>query len=160
MPTISEPNLPRSTTSLTECVEHRGCCLPNGYGKLGRGGKTWLAHRYAWHAAFGPIPEGMHVCHKCDNRRCIRPDHLFLGTRQDNMQDMIAKGRAKFVGFSSPNYRAPSPRKGEKNGRATITPAIADEMRAQAGRRQVDIAKQFCVSQATVWRVLTGKSWC
>jgi hypothetical protein len=52
-----------------------------------------LAHRMSWEMHFGPIPEGMLVLHHCDVRRCVRPDHLFLGTARDNTRDMIAKGR-------------------------------------------------------------------
>lgn len=76
------------------CHEFTGFLLPNGYGRIGGGdGKTWLAHRMSWTCHFGPIPAGIQVLHRCDNRKCIRPEHLFLGTQADNMQDMIAKGR-------------------------------------------------------------------
>ena len=141
-----------------DCIEHKGCKLPNGYGKIGRNSKTWLAHRYAWFAAKGPIPEGMHVCHTCDNRACINVNHLFLGTRVDNMQDMIAKGRAKFVGLQSPNYRYPKPKYGSDNPRAKINQQIADEIRAAPGLDR-EIAIAFGVSPATVWRVRAGISW-
>lgn len=65
----------------------------DGYGRIRVDGKSWLAHRFSWVLANGPIPEGMYVCHRCDNPPCINPEHLFLGTQTDNMRDMAAKGR-------------------------------------------------------------------
>jgi hypothetical protein len=64
-----------------------------GYGKFAYEGKVIDAHRLSWLLHFGPIPEGMLICHRCDNPPCVRPDHLFLGTRADNTHDMDAKGR-------------------------------------------------------------------
>lgn len=66
----------------------------HGYGQFYfEPGKPRLAHRVAWELENGPIPTGMQVLHKCDNKKCVRPDHLFIGTQLDNMRDMIAKGR-------------------------------------------------------------------
>lgn len=80
------------------CWEWSGSINPQtGYGQLSSwvNGKRILltAHRVSYRAFHGPIPEGMEVCHKCDNRRCFNPLHLFSGSQLDNMQDMIAKGR-------------------------------------------------------------------
>lgn len=68
----------------------------NGYGRFSPGGHgvNILAHRASWEFHFGPIPSGLFVCHHCDTPACVRPDHLFLGTHEENMADMWAKGRA------------------------------------------------------------------
>lgn len=141
------------------CHEFAGCKLSNGYGKIGRNGKTWLAHRLAWSMLEGPIPEGLCVLHSCDNRCCINVNHLFLGTRADNMQDMIAKGRARFTGFTSPNYCRPTPKQGERNGRAKLTIEQVQQIRQCQGEIARDIAPRFNISMATVQRILSGNGW-
>ena len=76
------------------CWEWQRSCTRDGYGVLGIGrNNQWRAHRAAYEEFVGPIPDGMLVCHHCDNPRCINPAHLFLGTAKDNMQDKSAKGR-------------------------------------------------------------------
>ena len=71
-----------------------------GYGiiQLGRGEKRKGAHRASWELHYGKIPDGLMICHHCDNPSCVRPDHLFLGTQKDNLQDASRKGRMKSAG--------------------------------------------------------------
>lgn len=66
---------------------------PNGYKMTKRGGCSIMSHRYAYTLAIGPIPEGLYACHKCDNRACCNPEHIFIGTQSDNLIDSLRKGR-------------------------------------------------------------------
>ena len=88
---------PKVRPSLEGCWEWTGVTR-NGYGAISAGGHDGpmlYAHRVIWEQNQGAIPTGMCVLHHCDNRRCIRPDHLFLGTKADNSLDMKLKGRGR-----------------------------------------------------------------
>lgn len=124
-----------------------------GYGRIGyrANGKAVarLAHRLSWEFANGPIPDGMCVLHKCDNPSCVRPDHLFLGTKKDNTRDMMSKGR-NGCGH------------GENTKQARLTAAQVRELRRRYVRgivRACDLAKEFGVHTATVNRVVANQSW-
>lgn len=95
-PTVEE-RLIRGRDEIEEgCWEWKRATNSMGYGVLTVNYRTAYAHRLAWEMENGPIPDGALVLHRCDNPRCVRPDHLFLGTHADNMADMTAKGRHRY----------------------------------------------------------------
>ncbi len=137
------------------CWEWIGIRNAGGYGKAWHGGKyrnggrSVLAHRASWAMENGPIPEGLDVCHHCDNPPCVNPGHLFVGTTLDNMRDMRAKGRAPCV-------------TGNANPAAKLTAADAVAIRreyALGGVRQVDLARKYGVGQAAISRVVLRQNW-
>lgn len=107
------------------------------------------AHRVSWEIAHGPIPEGMQVCHRCDNPPCVRPDHLFLGTHLDNMRDRNAKGRQSRDG-STP---------GENSTSAKLTDEQVKDIRDRylaGGVLQQDLAAEYNISQTQISRIVRG----
>lgn len=83
-----------------ECWEWQGSCFPKGYGQMWVGpkgsGTMCRTHRLSWWMHRGPIPDGLKILHHCDNPPCVNPSHLFLGTNDDNMEDMVSKGRSRW----------------------------------------------------------------
>jgi hypothetical protein len=79
---------------LSGCHIWQRSTKPNGYGQLTFRMQRWMTHRLAWVARHGPIAQGLEVCHRCDERRCCNPDHLYLGSHAENMAEMKAKRRA------------------------------------------------------------------
>lgn len=115
-------------------------CLPGGLH-----GTNVRAHRLSWEMHNGPIPGCLLVLHKCDNRKCVRPDHLFLGTQQDNVDDMYAKGR-------NGDWN------GERHGQAILTLDQVRHIRS-SNKRACELAADFHVTESTIYNVKAGRSW-
>lgn len=132
-----------------------GCWLwisaatPKGYGYFTHDNRTVRAHRFAWQHKYGPITGGLFVCHKCDVPSCVNPDHLFLGTNDDNVQDKIKKGRI-------PQYRGQV--NGIRNGMAKLCPEAVFLIR-QSHQPSRILADQFGVSEATISRARKRLLW-
>lgn len=89
---LSDNKFWKKVNKTETCWLWEGCLKADGYGWLMRGKSiNWTAHRYSWFIHNGEIPNNLHVLHKCDVRNCVNPNHLFLGTHQDNMLDMVQK---------------------------------------------------------------------
>lgn len=130
------------------CWNWIGYRLLNGYGRFSLRGKTELAHRASWKLENGDIPHGLQVLHRCDNKACVNPAHLFLGTQKDNQQDMKSKGRG------TKNY-------GEKAGRHKLVEADVWEIHRlhRGGLGNVEIAAKFGVQKAAIQKIVTGSRW-
>jgi hypothetical protein len=114
------------------------------YGRVHIGqGRLVFAHRYVWQAIHGPIPDGMVVCHHCDNPPCVNPEHLFLGTQQENLDDMRRKSRGAF---------------GERNGQAKLRSDQIQPIRDDP-RPQATIASEYGVTVMAINRIKLGKAW-
>lgn len=124
----------------------------NGYGKIGTGGgKTTGAHRFAFVAFRGPIPDGMDVCHRCDVRACVNPNHLFIGTRSENILDAVRKGRVDRM------HRV----RGEEHHAAKLTAADIPLIRLHlaSGNTAASIARSYGVSAGLIRHINHGRAW-
>jgi hypothetical protein len=140
-----------------QCLECR-LVGPGNYSHIGVSNKKFAdqfglrnraqhaAHRIAWSLYHGkPVPKKMKVLHRCDNPKCIEPDHLFIGTQADNVADMVSKGRQATL-------------KGERNGQARLTESEVREIHASMARSPV-IAAYYGISVPLIERIKGGKSW-
>ncbi len=134
------------------CAIWRGAMSKStGYGVLMIDRRKSYAHRYAWERVHGPIAKGLVICHTCDVRLCVNPEHMFLGTPADNARDMWSKGRG----------RPPEPRLGEEHHAAKLTCDLVDQVRARlgAGERGRRIAADLGVSESTISVIKHKKVW-
>ena len=132
------------------CWEWGAGKVLDGYGHFSIAGMAQKAHRVAYQLYVGEIPEGMCVCHHCDNPGCVNPSHLFLGTNADNIRDRENKVR----GVRPMNA-------GEKHGHSKLTEAQVIEIRAKhsSGARVVDLAKEFGVVHQTISKIVHRRAW-
>lgn len=136
----------------TGCWQWTASCRRGGYGQLGLKGGVFTAHRLSYIVHIGEIPGGMFVCHRCDNRKCLNPAHLFVGTAAENTADMMTKGR--FV--LGRRYR------GEEIRSAKLSEAEVIAIRNKHIPRQYtrkQLASEYGVSVATIKNVLCGRCW-
>jgi hypothetical protein len=132
-----------SVDAETGCWNWTRTVSDGGYGRISRTGRYDLAHRVAFEVFVGSIPSGMLVCHKCDNRRCINPEHLFLGDHKDNASDMVQKGRSL---------------RGEKHHNAKLTAEQAAAIRADA-RKYREIAVDYGVTYGLIGHIKQQRAW-
>lgn len=121
----------------------------NGYGAIRFAGRTRRAHRACFEVSNQvAVPRHLDVCHRCDTRACVNPEHLFVGTRADNMRDCRDKGRARPL-QNGPGERCPA---------AKLTAAQVDEVR-KSGRSARSLAREWGVNHGTILQIRHGKTW-
>jgi len=152
VPDLTERDVARFWSYL-EDEDRSGCwqwrrTRRNSYASFAIRGHTYPAHRVSWTLRYGAIPDGLNVCHHCDNPRCVRPDHLFLGTDKDNQVDCERKGRRRHA-------------KGEGHGKATLTESLVVEARRRyrAGETQAKIAADLGVGIRAISTAIVGDTW-
>ena len=128
------------------CTSHRPNIL-SGYHEMNRNGKMIRVHRHMYEKYKGEIPNGLLICHKCDNPSCINPDHLFVGTPKENSEDMVMKGRSN-----------PPRLTGEMIGTSKLKISQIIDIRKD-NRLQREIAKDYGIAQCHVSRIKLHQTW-
>lgn len=129
------------------CWQWTGSISVQGRARIGISGRRLLAYRVVYEELVAPIPDGLHCCHRCDNPACVNPDHIFLGTARDNMQDCASKRRVRGGG----------PR-GQANPLAKFTDEQIADMREDLskGARQIDLVRKYGISRSHACRIAHG----
>lgn len=141
---IAKMDIPRQNG----CISYLGAISKNGYGVFDIGRKSHSAHRVSYELFVGKIPKQKMVLHKCDNPKCVAPQHLFVGTAKDNVKDMIEKKR---------NHS----NAGEKHGMAKLTKIQVEEIREkiELGLKPKKLSEIYGVTTATIRDIKYRKSW-
>lgn len=127
------------------CIEYTGALMNKGYGDIYNTAKKRYerVHRIIWEHHYGPIPKGLFICHRCDNRKCVNINHLFMGTHQDNMDDMVSKNRQA---------------KGIQSGPGKLCEDDIHRIRSDI-RKYYEIAKDYDVCRSMIGRIKLRKTW-
>lgn len=145
-----------TSTGCWICTSHKPS--GSGYPRIRRNGKLLSLHRYVYMKYNGPIPKGYCVMHTCDNRMCINPKHLEVGTIADNNHDMFLKGR----GFIPHNDFVPEPRRGEENNLHKLTEELVKEIRKRYREEEItftELGKQYSVHRCTISLLIKRRTW-
>lgn len=145
-----------TVSETSECWNWHGILDKRNYGLFWSGERMMAAHRWSYEHYVGAIPNGLLVCHHCDNPSCVNPKHLFVGTYSDNMQDMLKKGRGR-----AQRHHDLYP-VGENNRAAKLTEADVREIRRryqQGGVSQSALGSEYSVTQCLIGYIVRGKIW-
>lgn len=160
---LRERFLRKFIVSSTGCWEWIASSRGAGYGSIRVGTKIVDAHRVAYTLFKGDIPDGLLVCHTCDNRKCVNPDHLFLGTYKDNYDDAVAKGRMKTttegITTEAREKLRNKSRENSINRVYEIGLILAIKEALMCGMRNRDISELYGVNRFLVSNIKTGKNW-
>ena len=144
-----------------ECWEWQAGKYKTGYGEFGHNGRACGSHRIAYEVTLGNIPAGLSVCHSCDNRACVNPAHLWIGSRSDNIHDMRQKGRHAF-GKRCGVHTHPESYRGEKSAAHKLTEAQVIDIRKRYALGDVfmrQLAVEFNVTKSAIAAIVWRKSW-
>ncbi len=140
-----------------ECWEWSGHKCITGYGQFSLIGKPVSSHRASWLLYKGKIPDGICVLHKCDNRKCVNPDHLFLGTNLDNILDSMNKNRRKGIPRNRPKgifFKQSQEAKERRRKLKSPTRKTIKEIYLRGGISMKKLANKFNVTDCTIWKIV------
>lgn len=129
------------------CWIYKGKRESKGYGRFNHNGREIMAHKFIYETFFGPIPKGKVCRHTCDNRKCVNPKHIQIGTQKENMQDMVNRGRSMT---------------GEKNNKSKLTVDQVVEIKSKYKYRVYSydkLAKEYGVNKTSIAKIINGKHW-